>query len=439
MAQSGTALVLLASLVLVWRHLRCLGDDHLSKLVMLMIWLRLATAALGDPARDIQVAGFSMIALGTLVATGVGLLAVPLRCFASPRVLPFYAWMGLGTLSGLLNGGGIALATFAINWLFFLACVLLLDRAFERHGQRRVLGCLIAVFVLPFAMQLLSLGLNTPKIGPDGSASYIGGYVHEAVYAIVALCALCLVCLYPWVSVRNAWAAAAPVTSGLLLANYRTMIVAALPLFLAFVLARTGSGRGVLRRLALVLVVLIVLGSGLLPRLAGERFQDIGAVATGYKDMVKPPEQFTAREKDVLSARVYIWSSYAYAAFSADLPRLLIGHGPEARPPGMTVHAHNEYLRVLYENGVSGLLVWLFILLRHLAMALRAPGRPAAVALSAGLIAMALGGMGTSLFNRPEGMILLAVICAATWHVAELHPRPRSRQTAVARRPDRPV
>jgi O-antigen ligase len=316
----------------------------------------------------------------------------------------------------MLSGAAGALPGYVTLWVLFAVLALLLERAYRLHGPGAVLRALLAAFALPLGMQALSLAAGLPKVGPDGSLSYIGGYAHESVFAIVALGALWTAAMLPWPDRRLAWLAVAVGLAALVLANYRTMLIAALPLVAAFAVF-DGAGRGgrVLPRvLALGALCLIVLPAVVPPALVA-RFAELGTLAGDWNRFVKPPEFFTAADRDVLSARVYIWAVYAAAVGQADLPHLMLGHGAEALAPGMTTHPHNDYLRVAYQHGLIGA-VGLFGLLVTLAIAAaRAAPRRAGVLTAAGFAGVLIAAMGTSLFDRPEGMIVLAILTATAW------------------------
>lgn len=381
-----------------------------------MIWGRFALSLMGEIAVRTSIAGFSVIALGTIAITAIGLLAMPLRLFGRPAIKPFYLIAAFGALSGLLNGAYVALVIFLVTWCYFVACALLLVRAFEQHGRKVVLRCLLWAFLLPLGSQALSVALGAPKVGPDGSLSYIGTYGHESVFTLVTMAATLGVVLNPWRRPRTGFLGLGIMIVSLLLANYRTMIIAAAPLFIAPIVQVIKPGRHALGRVAVLVVVLIVVIPEIAPRLVGDRFDEIGTLSSGETDLLKPPEDFTAREKDVLSARAYIWSSYFYGSARTEPVQRLIGHGPDSRAPELTVHAHNEFLRILFEFGLLGLLLWLAVFALQIVKVLDVDPPHLRLALLAGYASLFLGAMGTAYFNRPEGMIFLAILCASTWY-----------------------
>ncbi|EAR51195.1 hypothetical protein OG2516_15010 [Oceanicola granulosus HTCC2516] len=430
---AGTAAILAGSLWLLLVQLRPMRDDRLTMMAFALVWLRFALAALGPTALQTQIAGQSLMALGTLLAVGAVTLLAPLGLFRSERAAPIYAIALLGIAGSVLSGSAGALPSYVTLWALFAVLALLLERAYALHGPPAVLRGLLALFALPLAMQALSMVAGQPKIGPDGSYSYIGGYGHESVFAIVALGGLVVAALYPWPTRRHGWAAVALAIAALLFANYRTMLLAALPVVLAFAIfdGRAGHGRW-LRRLLWVALLSVLVLPLVMPQTLVERFTEIGVLVRDLDRFLKPPETFTAADKDVLSARVYIWTSYAAAIGQADLPRLLLGHGPEALAPGMQVHPHNEYLRVTYQHGLLGAAALFGFLFALAIAAARAAHRRAGIVTSAGVAAVLVASTGTSLFDRPEGMIVLAILTATAWSVtaARRAPRPVLRPTA---------
>lgn len=421
MLQAALILLLPVSFGVVLRQVRYLQNDGLSKLVIFMIWGRFAVTSLGELAVKTTIAGFSLVALSTIILTAIGLLSTPLSLFRSKWVQPFYAIIGIGTLSGVLNGRASELVAYAVTWCFFLVIALLLFRAFEKQGFKVVLSCLIAVFLLPLAGQFLSFILRAPKIGPDGSLSYIGAYGHEAVFAIVLLAALFVMSAYPWKKTNMRVAVFLAVISGFFLANYRTSIIAAMPMVFVFLLQFSATRKIMLRRVALISVLAVLLIPEVAPRIFGDRFDEIGALSDNFGYLLKPPEEFTANEKDILSARAYIWSSYLYGSIRADTPQLLVGHGPGSIAPELSVHAHNEFLRILFEFGIVGLLLWLGVFIRQVIHVFRSEDVAGRNLILAGFASVCLGSLGTAFFNRPEGMILIALLCSSTWYFANRH------------------
>lgn len=410
------------------RNLRCLGSDRISKAVILLIWLRLALSALGEPALNRVAAGQSLLALGTVFGVLAVLLLMPLGGLRGARLVPFGLLAGLVLLSAVFNGQIGAAVDTGILWAMFIVIAVLVHRALRIHGLRPVLGCLLVAFALPVALQLASVAMGRGVVGADGSVSYMGNYVHEAVFSTVALCALWLVTVFPWRKRASMLLGFAVVTASMLLANYRTLILACLPLLIALVVQV--RGRAVPDRLqAMPLLMAGALAVVALMTLPLERFAEVGLIMGQLGELAKPPEEFTAADKDLLSARLYIAALYLREYIEADLLRHLIGFGPAADTGFVGTHPHNEFLRLLFETGITGLTLWVATLCGLAFAALRRVPAPLNIALAAGYAALVVGSFGTSFFIRPEGIIFVALLVALTWYHTEaagarVAPRP---------------
>ncbi len=419
-------LVIAVSLVVVLKQMRALGEDYASRALILLIWARFALTALGEPAQRTVAAGQSLLALGTFVAVIATLMVLPLSSLRRPQLMPFAIMGAVVLLSAILNAQLGALLNTAMLWIMFIVILVLTSRALEIHGSRIVLGCLLAAFSLPIALQLAAALLGKSLIGQDGSLSYVGNYVHEAVFSTVALCAVWLVTVFPWR--KRSWLliAFAVVMTSMMLANYRTLILACLPPLIA-VIIRVSSGNEGRSRPALPLIAGLALMLAALTVLPTERFAEIGTVVGQLSDLAQPAQEFSAADKDLLSGRLYIGAAYIGEYVQADLVRHLIGFGPEADTGFIGTHPHNEFLRMLFETGIVGLLLWLGILSSLVSLTLRRAPRPTNAILTSGYAALIIGGLGTSFFIRPEGIIFVALLVAVTWHMTQRQP---SRQTS---------
>jgi len=411
-------LAIAVSFAVVLRQMCALGEDNVSRALILLIWGRFALTALGEPAQSTVVAGQSLLALGTFVAVMVVLLLMPVGSLRRPRLMPFAVMAAVVLLSAMLNGQMSALLNTCTLWIMFILIVVLTNRALHIHGIRAVLGCLLATFSLPIALQFAAVLLGQSLIGQDGSVSYVGNYVHEAVFSTVALCAVWLVTVYPWR--KRSWLllAFAMVLSSMLLANYRTLILACLPPLIAVIIQVSG-GNGQAGRPVIPLIAGLALALAALTVLPPERFTELGTVIGQLGELAKPAKEFSAAEKDILSARVYIGAAYLDEYAQADLVRQLIGFGPEADTGFIGTHPHNEFLRIFFETGIVGLLLWLGILGSLVSVTLRRAPRPANAILTSGYGALIIGGLGTSFFIRPEGIIFVALLVSITWYLTE--------------------
>ena len=419
-------LVIAVSLVVLGRQMRALGGDQLSRAVILLIWVRFALTALGEPALRSVVAGQSILALGTFIAVMVVMFLVPLDCLRQPRLMPFAAMVAVLLLSAVFNGQLGALLNTGTLWIMLIVIAVLIRRALRIHGNRAVLRCLLAVFALPIGVQFAAVLLGRSQIGLDGSVSFIGNYVHEAVFSTVVLCAVWLVTVYPW---RNRWwllLAFVVVMCAMILANYRTLILACLPSLIVLILLMTANGQN--RWPVMPLIGGLALALAAVTLLPLDRFSELGLIVGQLSDLAKPAQEFSAAEKDLLSARIYIGAAYLEEYAQADLVRHLVGFGPAVDTKFIGTHPHNEFLRILFETGLVGLILWIGIVGSLLRAALRHAPRPANVVLASGYGALTIGSLGTSFLIRPEGIIFVALLVAVTWHLTERQPERRARR-----------
>ena len=81
------------------------------------------------------------------------------------------------------------------------------------------------------------------------------------------------------------------------------------------------------------------------PRIVGEGFDELSTLTRVVVSLVKPPNEFTARDKDNLSARVFIWASYFLVILSRIRRSFYLVMG-RYMGPDTTTHAHNEIFRI---------------------------------------------------------------------------------------------
>jgi hypothetical protein len=151
--------------------------------------------------------------------------------------------------------------------------------------------------------------------------------------------------------------------ASLVLANYRTALVAALPILL-------GAGIAALQRnlhaqhrpLALTLSAPVAMAALFVVGLFQERFSDLFVTLTSIGDLIATPEYYSYDQKQLLSARPYIWSQYLTEYFNGNDLELLLGHGPDTWSWYFPLYAHNSVIGALFDVGVVGavflVLIW---------------------------------------------------------------------------------
>jgi hypothetical protein len=216
---------------------------------------------------------------------------------------------------------------------------------------------------------------------------------------------------------------------GIIAANYRTAILAFAPLivtqFNLDILGRFSP-----RQRTIIAVVLIsvssvaVIAAGWVFR---ERFQDIVTVFESVDDLMKPQNEYTQEEKELLSARPYIWSGYIDAYIKGGTKVHLLGFGPDSWIGVMNVYAHNTLISAIYEYGVLGVVAFIMLWATMFYTALFTPSGVRGKLIAAHSSFLLLN-MATMPHWMLEGDILYGVLCGYTLYM--LH------QPALARRPE---
>ena len=232
------------------------------------------------------------------------------------------------------------------------------------QGHAETFKKLAVAFVMPVTLQVFSLLLGEVKATEaDGSASYIGGYNHEAAFSMIIASFVFVIGLTERGSIRFRSLLFTSAVILLMLVNYRTSMLAVLPIVAVFyynlVEQRIQPSQKV-PVMTIVVMFIAVAFMGLSLKMS-ERFADVGTLISNLDLVLKAPIYFSEMEKDIMSARVYIWSQYINAFIHADLLNQLLGFGPGSWSSAFNLYAHNTFVSYLYEYGLLGLLMFLFL------------------------------------------------------------------------------
>lgn len=367
-------------------------------------------------------------------------------------ILPVYGMIAALIVSGMLNmeiGGTI---NALIRQSLFIGLMLVVATAIDAEpNDGSVSRVMLAAFLVPVAFQLMSVVFRLGKASEsDGSVSYMGGYVHESVFSIMMLTALVIVALSGGLTWRRRTVYMAVIFTSLFLANYRTAVIAAMPILLIHIIfgsainARAGLANYVR---AGAFLGAIILGS-LLAVLLSQRMADIGTLLTQGGGLIKPPSAFGTEDRGLLSGRILIWSDYLYTTLRSDVSHLVFGFGPDSWQQQFSIYAHNVYISYVYEIGFVGTAFYLYMLAHFLWLACTA--RPdkrwplVGIHLCYGVLCL-----GTMPTFSIEGVMFYAVICGYTlyYYLAErvkskhvmpgnsLKPRRLARARSIRRPP----
>ncbi|WP_114946218.1 O-antigen ligase family protein [Microvirga calopogonii] len=409
----GVFLALAPTTILAALRLR----DKLAWFLLGAVWLRYLMSALHQYTYSPSLAGLSLNALASVAVAGVGVLMLDKRFLFLKALAGIYLVILVLVASAAVNRYPGAVGSLA-KWAYLTALAAITYELFRRHGSTAIFTALLTVFLPPLALQFLSVAMGLGKLSEsDGSICFIGGYNHEAAFSIIILTFLYCVCFLEAERPKLAFACMPIVMAALLLANYRTSLLASLPIIATTIFF------GTLRRFSpsdrpFLIIVLCLAGATLLYA-AGVamqgRFDDLFTALARSPELIKPPEQYTRAEGELLSARAIIWSRYISAYLNGSLTNYMLGYGPESWEDTFTLYAHNTFVSALYETGSIGLvsIVLLFALLFRLAFRTTRNHRTLIVSAHTGFLLLNLATMPLWMI---EGNVLLALTLAYTMY-----------------------
>jgi len=421
-----TALLLVALVIAARR-----AGSVAGAFVVVALWMRYTAGAYHLYMFKPLAGGLSGNALLSIGVTAFGLLFVVRPAnLALKSLLPVYALVGLALFSAALNGDVAGGINVGVKYAYLIVIMIAAFQALRVDPDARFLTWAMVSFLPLLVFQALSLALNLPKGSEDGDGLvWIGGYNHEAAFSVAMMTGF-LVGAFAKSAPRGVRVAFLAATFlGVLLAGYRTTILAFAPLVLAVFL--TGLTLSVRRDQRAPMAVAAVVAGVLLVSVAAlsyqQSFADLAAFLSDPAGLIKPPRDFDLLERQVMSARPLIWSSYIYAWADGTPLQHLFGLGPESWEGVFKVYPHNTLVATLYELGWFGIAAMITLWTVMFAAAASAQGER--FKLLAAHFAFFLLNMATMPFWQVEGLALYGLLCGYTIHAA------RSRRSGAARRP----
>jgi len=414
-----TSVVAAVSVVFLLRGFREIRDWP-TRYLIFIIWLRYALAAYHEHTYDPIAAGLSINALSSIAVVGGGILLIPRSLFSLRFLAPLYLLTGIIACSGVLNKAPIDLLDALTKWGYFGVIATLTYQALKRYNRSMLLSALGSAFILPVTLQVISIALGAGKATEsDGSVSFIGGYNHEAVFSTIILTFI----LVSYLREGGRWIGPLSVglgVMGLIWANYRTTMIAAAPMVGAYALFRSVNSVVPHQRRLIAIFAAVAVAAGFAA--AGvalqERFFDIWLALSAGSDLIKPPYYYTDPERDLFSARLYLWSQYIHAFLQGDALTQALGYGPNSWEAKFTTYAHNTFVSFLYEYGYAGLVGLVFVLVSGCMRALSVPIRQSKALLGAGHIGFLLVNLATMPLWTIEGFIFYGLLTGVTWNAS---------------------
>ena len=432
----------LSAILILWAMAR--ARHRAGAFVIGSAWLRYVMQAFHTVTYKPVVAGMSANAAASIGIFLVGLLTINWRHLALRLMIPFYVLIAIAVASAVANGDiGPGLVTVLTKYGYLIVIALSVFAAMRSAQGGAFMTSILWAFAPVLAFQLLSVVFGVSKATETDvtAASYIGGYNHEAVFSVILATCLTAACFTERLNRYVKTGIILACMLGIVLANYRTTLVAIAPLLLAY------FGFSTLQRFPLrdrpfvvsALIVVVAIAFGLVSLLFAERFGDVGVAASGDVNFFKPAEEYTVEESRLLSGRPRIWSMYIHGWLRGDLTEYVIGFGPESWGRDYAVYAHNTLINGLYEYGVVGVVGILFLWFSMLAAALRVRHPNRGVLVGAHLSFLMLN-MSTMPMWMIEGNILYGIICGYTLYLLSLQNKRPSAELVVtpASTPARP-
>lgn len=407
----ATAAFTVMILLVMWRT-----PTPAARFIVFAVWLRYILSAYHTFTFAASPLSLSWNALGSLAICGVGLLVVRSRRILDVGFVPFYLVLLAFLASGAVNhdiGGAVDTI---VKFVYLAVIMLATTDAIEDIGTEAFFKLMLWPFAVPFGLQAVSVVLGAAKATEtDGSASYIGGFNHEAAFSVALATGLLVVCLGRRLGGSLKVALLLLCGVGIALANYRTAILAMGPLLLATLM------HGVVRRFlpaqrALVSGGMVIAGVALLlvaATASGDRFADIGVAFEQRADLIKPQVHFTSEDRRLLSGRPYIWSGYLLGYAEARPMQHAFGLGPNSWEGVFATYAHNTLISALYEIGAFGVFAMLFLWTWMLVLAARVTDGSRVLLLGAHASFFVLN-MATMPMWMIEGIIFYGLLCGAT-------------------------
>ena len=338
------------------RHILFLGG---------VIWLRYFLSAYHEFTFPPVLSGLSINALVSIIVVIAGLFIVPKRFWRMKQLVPVYLFLCCIAVSSVISGQYVAFISVLTKWLYFLVIALLTYFVMMRHGQKQVFSFILIALSLPMILLVCSLIFGVAKeTEGDGSVSFIGGYNHEAAFSIVVFTFMNILILLDKNSIKFQIPLIIFSMFSLVMVNYRTTLLAAIPVFFVFFWARSITSVEKSQRilfLFILFIVMVLVCATLFP-MVSERFSDIAIVIENFRELFKSDLYYSDDEQDLFSARLYIWSQYLTQFFESESVVWIFGFGPDSWKYNFEKYAHNTFVSYLYEFGFFGLITFCAIL-----------------------------------------------------------------------------
>lgn len=410
-------------LVVILRELSSQSASVFLKSFIAFVFCRLVLASNHELSFPPIVGSFSLISLCTILF----FLYFMFILYFSNRSYKVYiqrklllAIIALMILSGLINGNLSLGIPEIIKWSLLYVLLLVLSKALIYDGLFNVIKSVRLLMMLPILLLLASFLIGEVKATEnDGSASFVGGYYHEAVFSIVVFTALIVNAFYYRLIESNNILKQLVIPTVLVLllflVNYRTTMISAVIFFAFYLMYLFSINKTRLSKFVVPAILFAVLSVSLVSEFnqvdnENSRFRDIGLVINKVQYLSDYPEYYSFEEKRYFSGRVYAWNRYLYEYADHGLLENVIGLGMNSWKDYFNKYAHNTFVSAIFEIGIIGLLLLLLFFFKELLTTLTYISKPDQYLVFGALISFILLNIGTMPLWQIEGILLLVII-----------------------------
>ena len=377
-------------------------------------WLRFVLGAYHQITYEPMIGPFSLTAFFSIFMAVLGLLIIPKKILLLKNLLVLYLFFTTIILSAAYNGFTVSFIVVAIKWVYFLVVTCCLYLAINQSSIALTFKPLLLAFFLPISLQISSVLFGARKVTDNlgNEFSYIGGYFHESGFSMILVAFLIVLSLLRNDKVKYQTLLFIVGAVGIFLTNYRTAIIAALPVLVIYFFSKADAKIASKYRPFFILVFSFISLTLIAAFFAfnQDRFSDINTVLGSIENLIKAPLYYTELEKDLFSARIYIWSQYLSAFFEADGWTQLFGFGPESYRGIFDIYAHNTFVSFLYEYGYLGLSIFIVFNALLLKNAFLLPNKEISQRMFYSLLGFLTLNMATMPLWALEGVIIYAIL-----------------------------
>jgi hypothetical protein len=341
-------------------------DIKILSILIFIIGGRFLLASLHEFTFSPLIGGLSLVALHTLASISLLLIVLDKAMFSYRKYLVYYCFLLLMLLSAVVNGTLIISLSDIIKFIYLICISMFFWQSIKSEGitplSKNILLLIFPVILSQFFGLLVGHSKDTEL---DYSISYIGSYSHEAVFSIVCLLGvICSSFLYGS-TYQHRWILCLfGLFFSIYLANYRTTILAGLPLISSVLYLFTLSKCSGKLRIIVKYIFVVIIGVFIITIINTERFADILKLYNGFNMEMLSPRSYDRESIQLFSGRLYIWSQY-YEQYKlgGDL-QVILGAGPGYWNTWADKYAHNQFISTLYELGIIGLSLLFYIFIR---------------------------------------------------------------------------